>query len=32
VLVVVIGAEYVASRRRQNRGEPSPMQRLEAGG
>jgi len=32
VLVVVIGAEYVANRRRQNRGEPSPMQLLQAGG
>lgn len=31
VLVVVIGAEYAADRRRQDRGEPSPMQRLEAG-
>ena len=31
VLVVVIGAEYVADRRRRDRGEPSPMQRLEVG-
>ena len=31
VLVVVIGAEYVADRRRQGRGERSPMQRLEVG-
>ncbi len=30
VLVAVIGAEYVANRRREGRGEPSPMQRLEA--
>ena len=30
VLATVIGAEYVASARREGRGEPSPMQRLEA--
>jgi low temperature requirement protein LtrA len=31
VLAAVIAAEYVASRRREGRGEPSPLQRLEAG-
>lgn len=32
VLAAVIGAEQVANRRRQNRGEPSPLQRLESSG
>jgi len=30
VLVVVVGSEYVAAARRRARGEPSPLERLEA--
>jgi hypothetical protein len=30
VLVVVIGAEHVAAARHRARGEPSPLERLEA--
>ena len=32
VLVVVIGAEHIAAARRNARGEPSPLERLEASG